>query len=97
MSRVPSSPRHFSFATNTSRGVHDLKATSNDAITFSLLCICKQKNNDNSQSLTYKRNLGSSWMCPTHASLNIVQRATQLNTLQDHLASEYCNPKTGLC
>ena len=40
-----------------------------NAITFTSLCFCKQKNSDNGQSLTYWHCLDLHWMYPTQASL----------------------------
>jgi hypothetical protein len=73
-----------SFTTKTGRQVYDLKATCDHTFAFTSLCIRKQKNNDNGQLLTYQHRLDSSWMCPTQASLNIVQCALHLDTPQDH-------------
>jgi hypothetical protein len=50
---LPVNAGNFSFATKTGRQVHDIKATHNNTIAFTLLGICKQKKNDNGQLLKY--------------------------------------------
>ena len=43
----------FCFATATGSCFHDIQHIVNTDIIFTTLCICKQKNNDNGQRLTY--------------------------------------------
>jgi hypothetical protein len=52
---LPIITEDFSFASATGCHVHNVSAMPNKAITFTSLCFCKQKNNDNGQSLTYRR------------------------------------------
>jgi hypothetical protein len=85
----------FSFASVTGRHIHDVHATPSDDITFTTVCFGKQKNNDNGQTLTYRRHSDSHWMCPTQASLNIVQRARRLGSPPNSPAMVYRDPTTG--
>ena len=48
------------------------------------------------QMLMYWHHLDSYWMCPTHASLNIVWQAHLLDTPHNHPAAVYCDSSTGL-
>ena len=64
-------------------------------ITFTNLCFRKQKNNDNGQTLTYRRRADSHWLCPTQASLNIVRRARRLNSPPHSPAAVYRDSTTG--
>jgi hypothetical protein len=50
---LPVIAEDFSFASATGRRIHDVHAMPDDGITFTTLCFCKQKNNDNGQTLTY--------------------------------------------
>jgi hypothetical protein len=70
---LPTIVEDFSFATATGRSIHDVNATPDDIITFTILCFRKQKNNDNGQTLTYHHRTDSHWLCPMQASLNIVR------------------------
>jgi hypothetical protein len=70
---LPIIAEDFSFTSATGRRAHDINAMPNDAITFTSLCFCRQKNNDKGQTLTYQHRLDLHWMCPMQASLNIVR------------------------
>jgi hypothetical protein len=59
------------------------------------LCFCKQKNNDNGQTLTYRCRADSHWLCPTQARLNIVRRARRLGSPHHSPATVYHDPNTG--
>jgi hypothetical protein len=61
---LPIIAEDFSFTSATGQHVHEADATPDEAITFTSLFFCKQKNNDNGQSLTYQHGLDSHWMCP---------------------------------
>jgi hypothetical protein len=75
-SALPIITEDFGFSTATGCRVCDVAATPDDDITFTTLCFRKQKNNDNGQTITYRRRTDSNWMCPTQVSLDIVQHAT---------------------
>jgi hypothetical protein len=92
---LPTIVEDFSFASATGRRIHDVHAMPNDDVTFTTLCFCKQKNNDNGQTLTYRRRTDSHWLCPTQASLSIVRRARQLGLPHNSLAAVYHDPNTG--
>jgi hypothetical protein len=85
----------FSFATATGSRIHDVHTTPDDIITFTTLCFCKQKNNDNGQTLTYRRLTDSHWLCPTQASLNIVRQARRLGLPHNSPAAAYRDRNTG--
>jgi hypothetical protein len=63
----------FSFASVTGHRAHDAHTAFDDNVTFTTLCFCKQKDNDNGQTLTYRSCSDSHWMCPMQASLNIIR------------------------
>ena len=65
-------------------------------VVFTLLCFRKQKNNDNGQTLTYRRCSDSHWMYPIQASLNIARCAQRLDMPYHHPAAVYRDPHTGL-
>jgi hypothetical protein len=92
---LPAIAEDFSFATATGRRIHDVNATPDDDISFTTLCFRKQKNNDNGQTLTYRRRSDSHWLCPTQASLNIIRRARRLGSPSNSPAAVYLNPNTG--
>jgi hypothetical protein len=92
---VPVIAQDFRFSTATGRRVHNVDSMPDNDITFTTLCFRKQKNNDNGQTLTYRRREDSSWMCPTQASLNIVRRAKRLGTPSYCPAAVYLDPSTG--
>jgi hypothetical protein len=92
---LPTIVEDFTFATATSRRVHDVHATPDGVITFTTLCFRKKKNNDNGQTLTYCRRADSHWLCPTQASLNIIRRARRLGSPHNSPAAVYHDPKTG--
>ena len=94
-SALPVIVEDFSFSTATGRRVHNVAAAPNNDITFTTLCFRKQKNNDNGQTLTYRRRTDSSWLCPTQASLDIVRRAKRLGTPSNYPAAVYPDPATG--
>jgi hypothetical protein len=62
---LPIIAEDFSFASVTGCCVHSVHTMPNNDITFTTLCFRKQKNNDNGQTLTYRRHSDSHWMCPT--------------------------------
>ena len=45
----------FRFSTITGRHIHDVSAVDDGGVIFTSLCFRKQKNNDNRQTLTYRR------------------------------------------
>ena len=94
-SAVPVIVEDFSFSTATGRRVHNVATAPDDYITFTTLCFRKQKNNDNGQTLTYRRRTDSHWMCPTQASLDIVRHAKRLGTPSNFPAAVYLDPATG--
>ena len=85
----------FSFATCTGARLDDIHNITDSNITFTTLCIRKQKNNDNGQLLTYQRRPTSTWMCPTQASINIVRRAVRLGTPPGHPSAVYLDASSG--
>jgi hypothetical protein len=86
----------FKFATRSGRRVHKLASLPDHNMVVSSFCFRKQKNNDNGQTLMYHHRLGSHWMCPIQASLNIVQCTQYLDTPYNHLAAVYQDPHTDL-
>jgi hypothetical protein len=92
---LPIIAEDFSFTSTTGQRVHDVDTIPNNAITFTSLCSCKQKNNDNGQSLTYQNRLDSHWMCPMQARLDIVWRVRRLDTPANSPAAVYHDPTTG--
>ena len=92
---LPTIADDFSFTTATGRRIHDVDATPDTDITFTTLCFRKQKNNDNGQTLTYRRRADSHWLCPTQASLNIVRRARRLSSPPHSPAAVYRDSNTG--
>ena len=92
---LPIIAEDFSFSSETGRRVHDVDTSPDDAITFTSLCFRKQKNNDNGQTLTYRRRADSHWMCPTQASLNIVRRARRLSAPAHSPVALYRDNTTG--
>ena len=85
----------FTFSSSTGCRVYDLSMVTDTNVAFMNLCFCKQKNNDNGQTLTYRRRTGSNWMCPTQASLNIVRRARRLGTPSGHPVAVYHDTAAG--
>jgi len=85
----------FSFSTVTGRRIHDISTVDDCDAVFTSLCFRKQKNNDNGQTLTYRRRPDPHWPCPTQASLNIVRRANRLGTPKDHPAAVYRDSASG--
>jgi hypothetical protein len=85
----------FTFSSSTGCRVYDLSMVTDTNVAFMNLCFCKQKNNDNGQTLTYRRRTGSNWMCPTQASLNIVRRARRLGMPSGHPAAVYHDTAAG--
>jgi hypothetical protein len=51
-------------------------------------------NNDNGQTLTYRRRSDSHWICPTQASLNIIWRGRCLCLPSNSPAAVYRDPTT---
>ncbi len=92
---LPTILEDFSFPTATGCCIHDVKATSDEDITFTTLCFHKQKINDNGQTLTYRRRADSHWLCPTQASLNIFRQAGRLGWPHNSPAAVYRDPNTG--
>jgi len=86
----------FKFNAESEHQVHNPASSPDHDIAFMLLCFTKQKNNDNGQTLTYRRHSESHWMCPIQASLNIPRHAQRLDTPYDHPAAVYRDPHTGL-
>jgi hypothetical protein len=70
---LPIITEDFSFVSVSGQRVHDVHTMPDNDITFTTLCFWKQKNNDNGQTLTYRRCSGSHWMCPMQASFYIVR------------------------
>ncbi len=70
---LPVIASNFTFTTKSRRCVKDLVTSTDNTIVFVLLCFCKQKNNNNGQSLTYSHQRNTTWLCPTQAGLNIVR------------------------
>jgi hypothetical protein len=85
----------FTFSSSTGCPVYELSTVADTNVAFTNLCFCKQKNNDNGQTLTYRHRTGSNWMCPTQASLNIVRRARRLGTPSGHPAAVYHGTTAG--
>ena len=75
---LPIISNNFSFATESGLCPTDIHSAHNEDIIFTMLCIQKQKNNDNGQKLTYQCCTDSDWMCPTQASLDIIRQACHL-------------------
>jgi hypothetical protein len=92
---LPDIAEDFSFTSTTGRRIHDVHATPDNDITFTTLCFRKQKNNDNGQTLTYRRPADSHWLCPTQASLNIVRRARRLGSPHNSPTAVYRDHNTG--
>ena len=69
----------------------------NDNILLTMLCFCKQKNNDKGQTLTYHCHSDSHWKCPTWVSLNIVRQTHQLGAPSNSPTAVYHNPITSNC
>ena len=86
----------FSFATVTGLHHHDIHLIADDDITYTTLYICKQKNNNNGQQLTYRRQNGSTWMCPTQASINIIRHTKRLCTPHGHPIAVYRDASSGV-
>jgi hypothetical protein len=86
----------FKINTESGHRVHDPASLPNHDVVFTLLCFQKQKNNDNGQTLTYRRRSDSHWMCPIQASLNITQCAQRLNTPYNHPATVYRDSHTSM-
>ncbi len=81
----------FSFMTATGSRHHDIHLIANNDITYTTLCIRKPKSNDNGQRLTYRRQNGSTLMCPTQASIDIIHHAKCLCTPCGHPIAVYCD------
>jgi hypothetical protein len=97
LTALPGIARDYGFAAESSRRIHDPATSSDHDVVFTSLCFRKQKNNDNGQTLTYRRHHDSHWLCPTQASLNIVRQAQHLETPCDHPVVVYHDQGTGLC
>ena len=79
----------FSFVSATGSCHLDIHQTTDINITFTTLCICKQKNNDNSQRLTYQCCSSMTWMSLTQASISIICCANCLRTPHNNPVAIY--------
>ena len=85
----------FRFTTATGSCFDNIRHIADTDIVFTIVCICKQKNNDNGQQLTYQRRSGSTWMCPTQASIDIICRGDRLGTPHGHPIAVYFDASSG--
>ena len=85
----------FCFATATGSCFDNIRHIADTNIVFTTVCICKQKNNDNGQRLTYWCRSGSTWMCPTQASIDIICHGDRLGTPHGHPIAVYLDASSG--
>ena len=65
------------------------QATLPEEVDYVELCICKQKNNDNYQKITYSRCHKNPLLCPVYAAFRIYCRGLRLEAPTTHPAAIY--------